>query len=93
MITGMADITRPANDLITNPLLVTTRTTDRRTSVVQVCAACHSVYQLHFRDLVGVAYTEDECKMMAADLEFTDGPNDEGEMFDRPGRLADPLPR
>ena len=60
---------------------------------MQVCAACHSVYQLHFRDLAGVAYTEDECKMMAADLEFTDGPNDEGEMFDRPGRLADPLPR
>lgn len=26
-------------------------------------------------------------------LEVMDGPNDEGEMFERPGRLSDPLPR
>ena len=59
----------------------------------QVCAACHSVYQLHFRDLVGVAYTEDECKAMATEIEVMDGPNDEGEPYERPGRLSDPLPR
>ena len=59
----------------------------------QVCAACHSVYQLHFRDLVGVAYTEDEAKAMAAEIETMDGPNDEGEPYERPGRLSDPLPR
>ena len=29
---------------------------------------------------------------MAADVEYTDGPNDEGEMFQRPGKLADYLP-
>ena len=58
----------------------------------QVCAACHSVNQLHFRNLVGVAYTEEEAKAMAAEVEVTDGPNDEGEMFERPGRLSDPLP-
>ena len=92
----MAHIARPANNPVTNPFWVNSvnsGSADRSSSGMQVCAACHSVYQLHFRDLVGVAYTEDECKMMAADLEFTDGPNDEGEMFDRPGRLADPLPR
>lgn len=59
----------------------------------QVCAACHSVNQLYFRNLVGVAYTEEEVKEMAAELEVTDGPNDEGETFERPGRLSDPLPR
>lgn len=59
----------------------------------QVCAACHSVSQLHYRNLVGVAYTEEEAKAMAAEAEVTDGPNDEGEMFERPGRLSDPLPR
>lgn len=59
----------------------------------QVCAACHSVYQLHFRDLVGVAYTEEEAKAMALEIEVPDGPNDEGEMFERLGRLSDPLPR
>ena len=59
----------------------------------QVCAACHSVQQIHFRNLVGVCYTEDEAKEMAAEIEVTDGPNEEGEDFERPGRLADPLPR
>lgn len=59
----------------------------------QVCAACHSVEQLHYRNLVGVAYTEEEVKEMAAESEVEDGPNDEGENFTRPGRLSDPLPR
>lgn len=58
----------------------------------QVCAACHSLQYIHYRDLVGVAYTEEEAKAMAAEVEVVDGPNDEGEMFDRPGRLSDPLP-
>lgn len=59
----------------------------------QVCAACHSVQQIHFRNLVGVAYTEDEVKELAGEIEVTDGPNEEGEDYERPGRLADPLPR
>ena len=49
----------------------------------QVCAACHSMEQLHYRDLVGVAYTEEEAKEMAAETEVTDGPNEEGEQFER----------
>ena len=57
-----------------------------------MCAACHSLQYIHWRDLVGVAYTEDEAKALAADVEVTDGPNDEGEMFDRPGKLSDVLP-
>ena len=36
----------------------------------QVCAACHSVNQLHYRDLVGVAYTEEEAKEMAAEVGY-----------------------
>ncbi|WIA28519.1 hypothetical protein OEZ86_011062 [Tetradesmus obliquus] len=59
----------------------------------QVCAACHSMEYIHYRDLVGVCYTEEEVKAMAAEVEVVDGPNDEGEMFERPGRLSDPLPR
>jgi hypothetical protein len=34
----------------------------------QVCAACHSVNQIYFRNLVGVAYTEEEVKEMAAEV-------------------------
>ncbi len=36
----------------------------------QVCAACHSMYQIHYRDLVGVAYTEEEVKSMAAEVRW-----------------------
>jgi hypothetical protein len=46
-----------------------------------------------YRDLVGVAYTEEETKAMAAEIEVTDGPNDEGEMFTRPGKLSDRFPQ
>jgi len=59
----------------------------------QVCAACHSVALLHYRDLVGVAYTEEEAKMMAEEVDVVDGPDDTGEMFERPAKLSDPLPR
>lgn len=46
-----------------------------------------------YRDLVGVAYTEEEVKAMAAEIEVEDGPNDEGEMFTRPGKLSDRFPQ
>ncbi|KAJ4974699.1 hypothetical protein NE237_007873 [Protea cynaroides] len=59
----------------------------------QVCASCHSMSLLSFRDLVGVAYTEEETKAMAAEIEVVDGPNDEGEMFTRPGKLSDRFPQ
>ena len=119
-------------------------------SAFQVCAACHSMKYLHWRQLVGVAYTEEEAKALAFETEVgegtsqprmasmqilghlrrrcapesrmvtvllpmppgrvtapvtspgaytprcapqvVDGPNDEGEMFTRPGRLSDKLP-
>lgn len=44
---------------------------------------------ISFRDLDGVAYTEEETKAMAAEIEVVDGPNDEGEMFTCPGKLSD----
>ncbi|TYI09900.1 hypothetical protein ES332_A09G103300v1 [Gossypium tomentosum] len=59
----------------------------------QVCASCHSMSLISFRDLVGVAYTEEETKAMAAEIEVVDGPNDEGEMFTRPGKLSDRFPQ
>ncbi|ESQ32754.1 hypothetical protein EUTSA_v10004628mg [Eutrema salsugineum] len=59
----------------------------------QVCASCHSMSLISYRDLVGVAYTEEEAKAMAAEIEVVDGPNDEGEMFTRPGKLSDRLPQ
>ncbi|GLB41705.1 putative cytochrome C1 family protein [Lyophyllum shimeji] len=58
----------------------------------EVCAACHSLNRIAWRNLVGVSHTVDEVKAMAEQVEYTDGPNDQGEMYQRPGKLADYLP-
>ena len=47
---------------------------------------------ISFRDLVGFAYTEDEVKSVASEIEVIDGPNDEGEMYTRPGKPSDHFP-
>lgn len=57
-----------------------------------VCASCHSMNRLSYRNLIGVCYTEDEVKAMAEEISVVDGPNDEGEMFDRPGKPSDHFP-
>jgi hypothetical protein len=59
----------------------------------EVCAACHSLDRIAWRNLVGVSHTADEARVMAEEFEYTDGPNAEGEMFQRPGKLADYMPR
>uniref|UniRef100_H2Z604 Cytochrome c domain-containing protein n=1 Tax=Ciona savignyi TaxID=51511 RepID=H2Z604_CIOSA len=58
----------------------------------QVCAACHSMEYIAFRNLVGVSHTEDEMKAIAAQAQIVDGPDDNGKMFKRPGRLSDYFP-
>jgi ubiquinol-cytochrome c reductase cytochrome c1 subunit len=58
-----------------------------------VCAACHSLERVAYRNLVGVAFSEEEVKNMMADApDVEDGPNDQGEMFMRPAKLSDYLP-
>ncbi|XP_020903991.2 cytochrome c1, heme protein, mitochondrial [Exaiptasia diaphana] len=59
----------------------------------QVCAACHSMERIAFRHLVDVCYTEEEMKAIAAEYDIEDGPDEEGEMFTRPGKLSDILPK
>jgi ubiquinol-cytochrome c reductase cytochrome c1 subunit len=58
----------------------------------EVCAACHPVKHLFFRDLTEIGYNETEVKGIAAQVQVTDGPNDSGEMFQRPARPSDPIP-
>lgn len=55
----------------------------------QVCAACHSMKHLSYRNLTALGYTEAEVKAIASQYTVTDGPDDEGEMFDRPARPSD----
>ena len=60
----------------------------------EVCAGCHSVQHLSYRNLSqegGPEFSEEEAKAIAAQFEITDGPNSEGEMFTRPGKLSDKM--
>ena len=57
-----------------------------------VCAGCHSVQHLSYRNLSekgGPEFLPEEAKAIAAQFEVIDGPNEDGEMFTRPGRLSD----
>ena len=54
-----------------------------------VCSGCHSMHLLAYRDLQDIGYSEDEVKEFAAAVQVEDGPNDAGEMFERPGRPSD----
>jgi ubiquinol-cytochrome c reductase cytochrome c1 subunit len=55
----------------------------------EVCAACHGLRLLSYRNLLEIGLTEAQVREIAAQVEITDGPNDEGQMFQRPGRLSD----
>jgi ubiquinol-cytochrome c reductase cytochrome c1 subunit len=59
----------------------------------EVCSACHSLDRIAWRNLVGVTHTVDEAKAMCEENEYEDGPDDQGEMFQRPGKLSDYMPR
>lgn len=58
----------------------------------EVCAACHSMALVPFRSLAGLGYTEAQVKAIAAEYTVTDGPNADGEMFERPGIPSDHFP-
>ena len=57
----------------------------------EICSACHSMNLVHYRDLQAVGFSEDQVKQIAASVQVTDGPNDAGEMFERPGKPSDPF--
>ncbi|MDB5517564.1 MAG: cytochrome, partial [Tardiphaga sp.] len=61
----------------------------------EVCATCHSMNLMHFRNLAdpgGPEFSLAQAAAVAADYKVQDGPNDAGDMFDRPGRIADKFP-
>lgn len=57
----------------------------------QVCSSCHAMNKLSYRNLAALGYNETEIKAIAAERTVTDGPNDEGEMFERPALPSDPF--
>jgi ubiquinol-cytochrome c reductase cytochrome c1 subunit len=58
----------------------------------EVCAACHGLKRIAFRNLQAIGFSEAEVKAIAAEYTVTDGPNDDGEMFDRPALPSDRKP-
>lgn len=55
----------------------------------EVCAACHSMNLLSYRNLQDIGLSADEVTAVAAGVQIQDGPNDNGDMFERPGRPSD----
>lgn len=55
----------------------------------EVCAACHNLRFIFYRDLKGLGYNDAEVAAIAAGYETEAGPNDKGEMFKRPGQPSD----
>jgi ubiquinol-cytochrome c reductase cytochrome b/c1 subunit len=61
----------------------------------EVCSNCHSLNYIAFRNLAdagGPGYSEAQVAALASEYKIKDGPNDQGEMFERPGRPADYFP-
>jgi ubiquinol-cytochrome c reductase cytochrome c1 subunit len=55
----------------------------------EVCSACHSMRLLSYRNLLEIGLNEEQVRAIAAQFQVMDGPNDQGEMFERPARLSD----
>jgi len=58
----------------------------------EVCSSCHSMKYLSYRNLAekgGPEFSIEQAKAIAASFEVKDGPNSDGDMFTRPGRLSD----
>ncbi|AAU03744.1 cytochrome c1 [Rickettsia typhi] len=62
----------------------------------EVCSVCHSLNNLYYRNLKDIGFSDDEIKEIAKGYTVKDGPNDDGEMFERPAlpydRFVQPYP-
>ncbi len=58
----------------------------------EVCSGCHSLRLIAFRNLEALGFDEDEIKAIAAEYTVEDGPDEEGEMFERPALPSDRIP-
>jgi cytochrome c1 len=58
----------------------------------EICASCHSLHYIAFRNLEELGYSEAQVKTLAAEYEVMDGPDDSGDMFKRKAKPSDRLP-
>ncbi len=55
----------------------------------EVCSACHSMNLIAYRNLQDIGFSEAEVKQVASEYVVIDGPDDSGEMFERPALPSD----
>ncbi|WP_431283006.1 cytochrome c1 [Humitalea sp. 24SJ18S-53] len=55
----------------------------------EVCSSCHALHLLSYRNLRDIGLSEADVVRFAAAFTVTDGPNDEGAMYERPARPSD----
>ena len=55
----------------------------------EVCSACHSLKHLYYRNLKDIGFSDSEIKQIAQEKMVQDGPDDMGEMFERPATPSD----
>jgi ubiquinol-cytochrome c reductase cytochrome c1 subunit len=58
----------------------------------EVCSSCHAIKRVAFRTLEDLGYSEEQVKAFAAEYTVMDGPNSDGEMFERPALPSDKWP-
>jgi cytochrome c1 len=61
----------------------------------EVCKACHGLTLVSFRNLAepgGPGLTTAQASAIAAEYQINDGPNEQGQMFQRAGRVGDHFP-
>ena len=58
----------------------------------EVCSNCHSMKRVAFRNLREIGFTDEEVKSIASSYSINDGPDESGNMFERPGIPSDYFP-
>lgn len=55
----------------------------------EVCSGCHSMKLLYYRDLIDIGFSKEQVAVIASDYSVIDGPDEEGAMYERPGKTSD----
>lgn len=55
----------------------------------EVCSGCHGLKFISYRNLLSLGYSAEQVKIIASEYYVEDGPNEEGEMYLRPGVSSD----
>ena len=55
----------------------------------EVCSGCHSMKLLYYRDLIDIGFSSEQVKAIASEYTVIDGPDEEGNMFERPAKPSD----